>query len=349
MNETDRLKEFITTAKARGVGDEFVVSLLRQNGWSERRIYQAFSAYYEGVTGAPIPSRGGATEYAGDAFLYLLAFISLAFWACALGHLFFVLIDSWFPSGLDDAYFLNSFRQSVTWELATIIVAFPIFVFVSRAISSGLARHPESAESGVRKWLIYVALVITAITLVGDAIWFLNSFLQGELTTRFVFKSLVLLTIAGGIFGYYLSAVRGPGVSRTRELLFGGLAVVAVAFALAAGFFNVGTPAHGRALANDQQRISSLKQLANSINGNHPHSSSTLPKSMADVVKGNGGVAPSDPVPSWQYEYIPIKNPEYQLCATFETDDHRKTVGKFAHGAGRTCFKLDANQYYQPY
>jgi hypothetical protein len=196
MNETDRLKDFITTAKARGISDEFVVSLLRQNGWSERRIYQAFSTYYEGVLGAPLPSRGGAAEYAGDAFLYLLAFISLTFWAYALGHLCFVLIDRSFPSGLDSVYALTSFRHAVTYELATIIVAFPIFLFVSRAISSGLATHPERAESGVRKWLIYIALVITTVTLVGDAIWFLNSFLQGDLTTRFVLKSFVLLAIA---------------------------------------------------------------------------------------------------------------------------------------------------------
>jgi len=77
--DSERLEAFIAAAKARGVSDEFAVALLRQNGWSERRIYQAFSTYYERVLGTPLPSRGGRVEYAGEAFLYLLAFTLAGF------------------------------------------------------------------------------------------------------------------------------------------------------------------------------------------------------------------------------------------------------------------------------
>jgi hypothetical protein len=345
MNETERLKDFITTAKARGVSDEFVVSLLRQNGWSERRIYQAFSTYYEGILGAPLPSRGGAIEYAGDAFLYLLAFISLSSWTYALGHLFFVFIDRWYPSGLDSSYALVSFRQSVTYELATIIVAFPIFLFVSRAISSGLARHAERAESGVRKWLIYIALVIASVTLVGDAIWFLNSFLQGDLTTRFVLKSLVLSLIAGSIFGYYMSAVRGPAVSRPREIAFAGLALAGVVLALVVGFSDVGNPAHMRALGNDQRRVRSLADIADSIHENHSGASGA-PNSLVDIGRLNSRLETTDPATGSTYDYVKLKNAAYELCATFETEDRGKGSGAFAHGEGRTCFKLNANHSY---
>ena len=78
MNDADRLVAYIAAAKERGVSDEFLATLLRQNGWSERSVYQAFSAHYERQLGIPLPTRGGRIEYAGDAFLYLLQFISLA-------------------------------------------------------------------------------------------------------------------------------------------------------------------------------------------------------------------------------------------------------------------------------
>ena len=44
------LVEFIEVLKAQGASDEFLVALLRQNGWTEKRIYQAFSAWYEART-----------------------------------------------------------------------------------------------------------------------------------------------------------------------------------------------------------------------------------------------------------------------------------------------------------
>ncbi len=83
--ETQPLLEFIDAMKSQGASDEFVVVLLRQNGWSEKRIYQAFSAWYEARIGRAVPNGGGRIEAAKDAFLYLLAFITLGIWAIQLG------------------------------------------------------------------------------------------------------------------------------------------------------------------------------------------------------------------------------------------------------------------------
>ena len=42
--ETQPLLDFIEAIKSQGASDEFVVALLRQNGWPEKRIYQAFGS-----------------------------------------------------------------------------------------------------------------------------------------------------------------------------------------------------------------------------------------------------------------------------------------------------------------
>lgn len=89
--------DFIDAVKSQGAPDEFVVDLLRQNGWSEKRIYQAFGLWYGARTGKAVPSGGGRIEAAKDAFLYLLVFITLGIWTIQLAALLFASIDRAFP------------------------------------------------------------------------------------------------------------------------------------------------------------------------------------------------------------------------------------------------------------
>jgi len=333
-SDNERLEAFITAAKERGVADDFIVALLKQNGWSERRIFVAFSLHYERVLGSAVPARGGRVEYASDAFSYLLAFISLCCWACATGAVFYALIDRWFPDKLDYDIAGETFRDTVSWELATIIVAFPIFAFVSRSIATNLRRTPERAESGVRKWLTYLALVLAAVALLGDGIAFLNAFLTGALTVRFVLQTVVLLTLAGGIFTYYLLSVRGEPVALERDRIFAGIATVAAGAALILGFVGVGTPAHMRQLADDRRRVddlNTLETLLTDFRANHPR----LPPNLAEL---DEPVLPKDPVSGKGYTYRPLDASHYQLCATFETDSDGYDA-RFPHGSGLTCFK----------
>jgi hypothetical protein len=58
-------------------------------------------------------------------------------------------------------------------------------------------------------------LLIAAGVVVGDLISFLTYFLRGELTGRFVAKTVIVLAISGGVFWYYFgslqSAARATG------------------------------------------------------------------------------------------------------------------------------------------
>ncbi|HEY0382317.1 MAG TPA: DUF5671 domain-containing protein [Candidatus Elarobacter sp.] len=216
------LDRFVRTAKAKGVADDALVALLRQNGWSERRIYRSLNGYYGDALGMVPPSRSGRTAYARDAFSYLLNFITLGFWTIALGQLFYVLIDRRFPDpvGRNVGMYSGSLISEIAWQLATIIVAYPCFVLVGRLIARENAQRPDALESGVRAWITYVALVFAAIIVLLDGIWFLNALLRGELTVKFGLDSLVLLALGGGVFAYYLNGLRQPaaeGAERPRE------------------------------------------------------------------------------------------------------------------------------------
>jgi putative exporter of polyketide antibiotics len=122
----------------------------------------------------------------------------------------FTLIDRWIKDPLSPAnynYDPGGYYQ-IAGSLASIIVAFPVYLLVMRYVIQEVESHPEKLESAVRKWLTYLALLIAAGVVVGDLITFLAYFLRGELTPRFVAKVAVVLVIAGGIFWYYMGALQ---------------------------------------------------------------------------------------------------------------------------------------------
>lgn len=327
-----RLVAYVKAAKERGVEHAALVAMLRQSGWSERSTLRALAAYYEEYLGAPVPARGGSSENSGEAFTHLIAFISLGFWATAVGGLFFTLIDRWFPAG--NAYYSASPRTAVAGELATIIVAFPIFMLISRAIARGLRAKPESAESGVRKWLTYIALVVVAVILIGDAIWLLGAFLSNALTMPLVLRTVVLMSLAGGIFTYYLDGLRNKAQSTKRDRTYGALATAAVVFAVGLGFFWIGSPAHVSAVSSDDARLDRMRSIVDRIHA-RPRSE-PLPRDLNDLPDYSGSKA--------EVRYSVVSASRYRLCANFETADHTPAAGRFAHEKGQQCFELSPGE-----
>lgn len=335
------LMAFVEAAKKDGVADADLVGLLQQHGWSQRRAYAALSAYYAGRLGA-IPERGGAVESARDAFLYLLAFATLATWTVALVWLANALADWALPSTLDQTNYAAPFRSSVAGQLASIIVAFPIFMAVSAAIVRQTRLRPESVESGVRKWLTYVALVITAVIMLGDATWFLTQFLLGELTLRFAIKASIVFAVSGGVLWYYLGSVSSEQNVRRRDLYFGCAATGIVMIGLIAGFSGIGNPTYNRSVSFDEQRVSNLQTLATEINGAYSAANKRLPKTLAQVPL-NDRTLLYDPVSHALYRYAPVSKNAYRLCASFDTAASAANAAFWTHPSGDYCFRVSAD------
>ncbi len=331
--------EFIQAMKGQGASDEFTVSLLKQKGWPERKVYQAFTEYYEARTGMTIPAKGGLIEAARDTFLYLLAFITLGIWTIDLGALLFSLADRWIPDPVRPAS-PDWIRSEIPNYIAAILVAFPIFLIVSRVIARSVRAQPERLDSAARKWLTYLVLVITASILIGDAATFLAFLLRGEATLRFILKVAALLVIAGGAFWHYLGAVRPEAGESARDRWFAWAAIALVIVSLGAGFFASGSPALQRARTLDQRRLSDLGAIAGTIHGEaltRPKESFQLPGNLS--APAFAGLNLADPATGQPYEYIPGAGSSYQLCARFEADGGD---GFWVHAAGRHCFTLDA-------
>ena len=329
------LQTFIDAAKERGAGDEFLASLLTQRGWPARDVYATLGDWWERTTGVALPARSGSAENARDAFLYLLAFSTLATWASALGSLCFRLIEYWLPDAVVSPYLYN-FRATVTWQVASILVALPIYLFVMRMILRDTETNPERVESGVRKWLTYIAMLLAAVGVVSDLVCFLDYFLKGEITLRFALKCAVVLVICGSIFWYYLGFLKG----RTPSRAFAVLALAAASTACCFGVMLTGTPGTQRHMEADNRRVQDLRTLASTL-----HGMPALPPSLMSLRANRPTLRVTDPETGSQYEYTVRAEKEFELCATFSavTDPDTPQFGSqfWSHPAGHACFAFN--------
>ncbi|MDQ6707416.1 MAG: DUF5671 domain-containing protein [Acidobacteriota bacterium] len=354
---TSNLREFIQASKNKGASDEFLVALLARRGWPADDVYTGLGEYWAGATGIAVPERGKSNESSREAFLYLLAFSTLCCWATALGSAMFIYIDRWFPDAVSGAINYSGTRSSVTWQMATLAVSFPIFLLIMRTIVSGSAAHPEQLQSGIQKWLTYIALLGTAGTMIGDLIWFFNYLLAGEITARFFLKSAVVMAICGAIFFYYLRSLRPRQEGSAQwHRAFAAAAAIAVAAVFIIGVTLAGTPGQIRMQEADLRRSEALKQLGSAIEARYQNQinqgqTANMPATLIQLVQDSRVLEAQtrDPQTQTLYEYNRAGGSRYEICANFSyasTDGDFNVNGSafWRHRAGRTCYALDASR-----
>lgn len=208
MAVDDELLGFVREALSRGVPRVDIEKALLAAGWDRAEVAAALGSFSDAPFPVPVP-RPRVSLSAREAFLYLVLFSTLYLSAVNFGSLVFDLINRAFPDpSLDPAYGYRAAGDTMRWAIATLIVAFPVFLFVSRVVGRDLARDPRKRQSAVRRWLTYLTLFIAACVLIGDLIMLVFSALGGDLTTRFVLKVATVGLIAGLVFGYYLRDLR---------------------------------------------------------------------------------------------------------------------------------------------
>lgn len=339
MSNSAELRAFVKAAKGQGATDEFLVAMLRDKGWPAKDVYAVFAQQYAEQTGIVLPEPPGRLEAAREAFFHLLAFVTLATWIFSIGSIWFDLIEAWVPDPTADR-FTGFVIERISRQLASIIVAFPAFIWATRSILRDQMENPDKAESAVRRWVSNISLLLTALVFMGDLIVFVTSLLQGELTTRFALRCLVVLVLAGAVFLYYS---RGLGKSRALppmkwHRLFAGCAGLAMALTLGFGFWSTGSPSSVRVLNEDNRRVRDLYDLTVQIE-NKRGVLQGPPASLADVA-----LTASDPFSGQPYEYRRLDGERYQVCAEFRMASPTASGPAalfWAHPAGRKCFDVN--------
>ncbi|WP_206859230.1 DUF5671 domain-containing protein [Lysobacter changpingensis] len=203
---SQELERFVYEALVRGESKASITAALASAGWRDDQTRGVIDAYADTPFVVPVP-RPRASVSAREAFLYLVLFASLYFAAWHLGSLLFDLIERAWPDPAEE-YAAYRIARSIRWSTAALIIAFPVFAFVSNYVAKDVARHPIKRLSPVRRWLTYLTLFVAAAVLIGDMTTLVFNVLGGELTTRFLLKVVVVALIAGSAFAWYLHDLR---------------------------------------------------------------------------------------------------------------------------------------------
>lgn len=301
-----------------------------------------------------------------DVFLQLLMMVTLYIGVISLITLSFAYINYWFPDALN--YYPSGLLDSIRYSSSMLIVAFPIFLFLSWLIQKDLRKTPEKHELKFRKWLVYFTLLIAAITIIIDLIQLVNRFYGGELTLPFALKILSVLILTGGVFGYYLWDIQHKPHKSKVPATVAWTASAAVLIMIVLGFFVAGSPSHQRQVRMDEQRVSDLQMLQNEII-NYWQLKEVLPPNI-DALKNeiSGFIPPRDPETDMPYEYKGAEPLKFQLCATFNHPSPF-TAGEFSrptisvpyykgyygapneiwdHNAGPKCFERTIDPEFYP-
>ena len=298
---------------------------------------------------------------AKDVFSQLLAIITLYAAVIAFIALWFQYINVKFPDVLQ--YYFAGSLNIIRTSMAVLIVIWPVCVGISWFIERERRQESEKREVGIRKWLLYLTLFGTAITIIIDLVTLVNYFLNGEITPRFLLKVLVVLITAAAVFGYYLWDLRRHTTTSRipkNSAIVGTLVIVA---SIVIGFFLVGLPGDQRNVRLDEQRVQDLSMIQAEIT-NYYQQTGLLPESIDELTtRTTGFVIPVDPVTHAAYAYQ-VVNPDvdvkpagslqsFELCATFAAksipDVYTHVYGQtWDHDAGYACFTRNVSPSMYP-
>lgn len=366
---TTPLAAYVESRLRAGVSHAVIRGELLAVGWSEA---QADAAYRDGLValGVPLPeasSRAAPERKSAtvDVVVNFFSFILLGIVATALGALWFKVVERAFPdplAAISGEHALDITR-GIHHAIASLVIAFPLYLLTLRLWFSRFRDDPGVTESALSKWLTYLVLLIASVTIVGDLIAVLFSLLQGEYSMRFLLKALVILVIAGLIFGFYaverLKIQYRHDVPRAVLRAFGWSAASLVVLGMLVGSFAAGSPETVRRHALDAERAANLDELSRCIE-QYARDVGRLPDSLEALGHSPRyaacAAATRDPETGDVYEYR-IVTPsrvegsatlaDFELCATFSMASpvdvaERPIRGDrhpiwSEHDAGRSC------------
>jgi type II secretory pathway pseudopilin PulG len=366
--EQHSLTTYITQRIHAGARRTEIEDDLRALGWRDSDVQQAYTEALI-MHGAPTPTMqahgyGKSTSRASalEVVLHFFSFILLGIVVFGLGNLLFALIEKHLPDALDVAHYYSYYSASyytdtIHYGIAALIVAFPLYYVVMRYWLRMFRTNEGKVESRLSKWLTYLVLLVAAVTVVGDIIAVLFTFLQGEITMRFFLKALTVFVLAGGVFWWYALERRmvqyKKSVSRHTFITQGIAWSMLILISIVLGFLSTGFPHDARTVRLDQARADDLDTIAMCIQ-QYVDTYGTLPPTLDALEKSAQGpqqyywgcdATGVDPETQEPYEYTILDDTSFTLCATFTKDAppaarvgrayqspwHNYTAGRFCH------------------
>jgi len=259
------------------------------------------------------------------AFYYLLSLVALIFTAVPTGIIIFQIINKNIPDVLSP--FGGQYNsEAVKFAISAVIIAAPVYYFLMRLINKNLFSGMLSANDPVRRWLTYFIQFVASVVVIGWLIGLINSFLNGELTIKFILKALTAIGISAVVFTYYLHDIRRAEVAGTKDkvgMIYFYATAAIVVVSLIAAFVFVESPAETRDRKYDSIILQRFSQIDSAMN-DYYNSKKKLPENLEVLAAYANYLAPADltyPDRQDRFGFNVLGEEKYQLCADFKTSN----------------------------
>ncbi|MBI5798872.1 MAG: hypothetical protein HZB10_02995 [Candidatus Yonathbacteria bacterium] len=289
-----------------------------------------------------------------DFFIHLGALVSLYISVISILTLIFSIIDQVFPKefGYTDPY-----AGGVSLAMAMLLVAFPLCLLFTRALSKEELVVPEKRNLWARKAITYCTLFVAIVVVAIDLTVLLNSFFSGEeITISFALKVSFVILVIGVVAGYYLYDLRrkqeDDGARVRTWYAYGSLVSIILAFSF--GFWVMGSPYAQKQKRFDAERVSHLQMIQSQVIS-YWQTKEKLPTGLKDLEDPiSGFLSPIDPQTNDPYEYVVLGELSFKLCAIFSRETptgvsvelysspaypYKSSMDEnWKHGVGKVCF-----------
>lgn len=269
--------------------------------------------------------------------------------------LLFGIINIHFPDSASAYYEYDSAQSGIRFSIAILLVFFPTYLVLARVVNKA-RRSAGGTYLTLTRWMIYLSLLVGGFVLLGDLVSVLYTFLNGEITTRFILKAATLLVVVGAAFYYYLQDAKGYWNSHEKlSIQIGVVTSVLVLGVVSYGYYSIDAPSVVRDISLDRKQVSDLQEIQWRIEEYYA-SNNQLPGSIEEVYV-RGVEVPKAPEGRGDYGYNITGESTYELCATFiaATPDTEKSMARpiyddpiyylnqnWDHSDGDYCFERTA-------
>jgi len=150
------------------------------------------------------------------AFYYMLSLIALIFAALSAGMIIFQIINKNIVDVIVQRASDFSPHQ-LKFAISALIISAPIFYATTWQIYKNLFSGVFDKDSGVRRWLTYLVILVSSVVMLGWLIAIVNNFLDGELTVKFILKAATAIGIAAAIFTFYYYDIKRDKIAGKRD------------------------------------------------------------------------------------------------------------------------------------
>jgi hypothetical protein len=289
------------------------------------------------------------------AFFYLISLVSLIFLAISTGMIIFQIINKFIVDIINE-YSGNYSSDAMRFGISALVISAPIFFLVGRQIYKFMQSGELPRDSVVRKWLTYFIMLVTSVIMISWLISVLNSFLNGEFTSKFLLKAVTALGISALIFSFYFYDLKRDYVAGKTDKIFmayvyGSMFLVAAVFV--ASLFVVESPREVRQMKLDNLVLNDFNQIRGGLESYY-NDKGILPLNLEELKNEFNYVTDktlTHPESGKVYGYNKREDNKFELCADFyfsnldENQDFNYYKSEWPHESGWQCIEQRVNKY----